>query len=286
MKKIVVLLLFAGFLFGAQKPMVFVSIDAQKYWVKKIMGSDARIESFISSGANAHTYEPKPSMMKKLADATIIFGIGIEFEEVWFSKFQQLYPKLKIVSLDENMKKIEATPHEHHHHEPGEECPLEHGGLDPHVWLSVINAKIASLQILETLKKLDSANSAEYQQNYDHFIVELDSLHSEIIETLKNAKGAEFMVFHPTWGYFARDYELVQKSIEIEGKEPKPAQLAALIKEAKEHGAKTIFVQKGFSKKAAEQIAKEIGARVLETDPLSSDWANGMRSFAVAISGK
>lgn len=266
----------------ASKPIVFVSLEVQEYWVKKIAGDKVIVESFIKTGANAHTYEPKPSMMKQLAHASLILGIGIEFEDVWFLKFQQLYPNIKIVKLDEKMNKIENDEHVHIHHEHDEFC--EHGHFDPHVWLSVVNAKIASDKILEALISIDSANTMEYQANHKRFIAELDALHDELSRKLSLLKGTKFMVFHPTWGYFARDYGLVQVSIEVGGKEPKPAQLQKLIQTAKEEGVRTIFVQKGFSQKSARQLAKEIGAVVLETDPLSAQWAEGMRSFAEAIS--
>ena len=264
------------------KPIVFVSLEVQEGWVKKIAGDKVVVESLIKAGTNAHTYEPKPSTMKQLARASLLLGIGIEFEEVWFLKFQQLYPNIKIVKLDEKMNKIENDEHAHAHHEHDEFC--EHGHFDPHVWLSVVNAKIAADKILEALINTDGANEAEYRANYAKFIAELDALHSELSSKLAPLKGAKFMVFHPTWGYFARDYDLVQVPIEVGGKEPKPAQLQKLIKAAKEQRVRTIFVQRGFSQKAARQLAQEIGARVLETDPLSARWAEGMRSFAEAIS--
>ena len=52
----------------------------------------------------------------------------------------------------------------------------------------------------------------------------------------------KFMVFHPSWGYLAHDYGLVQVPVEIEGKEPKPAQLKELIELARKEGIKVIFV--------------------------------------------
>ena len=39
--------------------------------------------------------------------------------------------------------------------------------------------------------------------------------------------GRGFLVFHPAWGYFAKDYGLTQQAIEFEGKEPSPRRLAA-----------------------------------------------------------
>ena len=71
------------------------------------------------------------------------------------------------------------------------------------------------------------------------------------------------MVFHPAWGYFAHSYGLKQVPVEIEGKDPKPAQLKTLIEHAREKQIKAIFVQPQFSSKSAKLVAKEIGGRVV-----------------------
>jgi zinc transport system substrate-binding protein len=88
------------------------------------------------------------------------------------------------------------------------------------------------------------------------------------------------MVFHPAWGYFARAYGLKQVPIEIEGKEPKPAQLKKLIDHAREHQIKVVFVQPQFSSKSAKQVAKEIGGQVAFVDPLALNWAENLREVA------
>ena len=62
-------------------------------------------------------------------------------------------------------------------------------------------------------------------------------------------EGLPFMVFHPAWGYFAQAYGLEQVPIEIEGKNPKPAQLQALIVQAREQRIRVVFVQPQFSVK-------------------------------------
>ena len=97
---------------------------------------------------------------------------------------------------------------------------------------------------------------------------------------LKDVKTREFIVYHPSWGYFAKRYDLEQIAIEVDGKEPKPAELKELIEEAKEHGVKVIFVAPQFSKKAAQTIAKESGASVVEIDQLPLDWDAELRKTA------
>ena len=108
-------------------------------------------------------------------------------------------------------------------------------------------------------------------------------LNSYIKEQLNGIKNRNFIVYHPSWAYFAKRYNLNQIAIETEGKEPKPAQLANLIKEAKEENAKVIFVAPQFSKKAAKLIADEVGANVVEIDPLAKDWIKNMKNTADAF---
>jgi zinc transport system substrate-binding protein len=88
------------------------------------------------------------------------------------------------------------------------------------------------------------------------------------------------MVFHPSWGYFARSYGLQQVPVEIEGKDPKPAQLKALIEHAKKKHINIIFVQPQFSSRSAKLVAKEIGGQVIFADPLAADWSDNLREVA------
>ena len=88
------------------------------------------------------------------------------------------------------------------------------------------------------------------------------------------------MVFHPSWGYFARSYGLVQIPIEIGGKNPKLSQLKELIEHARENNVKVVFVQPQFSNKSATLIAKEIGAEIAFADPLAENWSANLREVA------
>ncbi len=88
------------------------------------------------------------------------------------------------------------------------------------------------------------------------------------------------MVFHPAWGYLARDYGLEMIPIEVGGQEPSAAELATLVTEAQEEGIKVIFAQPEFSTKDAETIANEIGGEVLLISSLAPDWLDNLRKVA------
>jgi len=69
----------------------------------------------------------------------------------------------------------------------------------------------------------------------------------------------------------------------VNGKEPKPRDLAKLIQMGRKNNIKAVFVQPEFSKRAAATIAKDLGAVVVETDPLSDDFIGNTQKFIDAL---
>jgi zinc transport system substrate-binding protein len=94
------------------------------------------------------------------------------------------------------------------------------------------------------------------------------------------------MVFHPAWGYFARDYGLIQLSIEIEGKSPKPRQIALIINEARKENIKAILTAPEFSTKVSNSIANELNIRVIKITPLNPNWSQNLINLAKTIRNK
>jgi len=115
----------------------------------------------------------------------------------------------------------------------------------------------------DALIRIDPAHKKIYGDNLKAFQNELDRLNSETREMLEvKGRGTEFLVFHPSWGYFAKAYGLNQIPVEIEGKEPGATEMARLIEYSKDKGVKVIFIQPQFSTKIAEATAKEIDIQI------------------------
>ena len=123
------------------------------------------------------------------------------------------------------------------------------GGLDPHVWTSPENVKIMAQSIYETLAAIDPAHQADFQANLDSFTADIDQLEADINANLSGITSKKFIVFHPAWGYFARDFGLEQIAIEIGGSEPSAQELAGIIDEAKAENVKVIFGAPGIQHK-------------------------------------
>jgi zinc transport system substrate-binding protein len=288
MKKIVLLTLFISSLLFAQKEQISVNILPQKYFVEKIVQDKFEINVMVNPGSSPHNFEPKPSQMKSLAKSKIYFISGDNSELAWIDRFKQNAKDTLFVDSVKDIVKIPMTEHHHHeedaHHDhDAHDHEHDEDSLDPHTWLDPINVKTIAKNIYEAVILVDEKNRDFYENNYNKFLIELDNLDLELKNILEPYKNRAFMVFHPSWGYFAARYNLNQIAVESQGKEPKPNELVNLINEAKEYDIKVVFTSPQFSKKAATVISENIKGNVEVIDPLSIDWENNLINTAKLI---
>lgn len=256
---------------------VTVSILPEKYFVDRIGGDHVSVNVMVVSGADPHTYEPKPAQMAALSNSDIFFRIGVEYENAWLQRFSSTNPKMKIVDISEGLQKLPMPAHQ------GEQGASSGEGLDPHVWTSPALVKSMAWRIYSELSALDPANESVFKTNLGSFQKDLDALDSEIRASLDSLTNRRFMVFHPGWAYFAKDYNLDEIPIEIGGTEPSASELSALIDTAKALNIRVIFTQPEFSTQIAKYIAKEIGADVILISNLKEDWLNNLREVALTL---
>lgn len=272
--------------YAVQNLSVFVSVLPQKYFVEQIGGKSVHVKVMVMPGASPATYEPKPSQMTALSKARLYFSIGVPFEQAWLKKIVTTNPDMKLVKTDRGIEKLTMESMHSHtetaHHQKvhkDDEVHLQKG-LDPHIWLSPKLVKIQSHIILNALVKEAPSKKEIFTQNYEAFLNRIDALDKRLLKLFEKKANMGFMVFHPSWGYFASAYGLKQVPIEIEGKTPKPFQLKRLIQHAREHGINVVFVQPQFSTKSARLIAKEIKGQIVFADPLAENWEENMDSIA------
>ncbi len=250
---------------NVQPISVFVSIQPQAYFVKRIGGDHVRVEILVRPGAGPATYAPTPKQMARLAAARVFFRIGVPFEHSLLVKIRRTIPDLLIVDTSAGLKHRQITGKNE---------------LDPHTWMDPMLVKRQGRVILQTLEKIDPRNTMKYEKNYIKFANDLDALDERIRKELKKSVGKTIFVYHPAYGYFCRAYGLRQKAVEAGGRNPSPKQLVHLIEQAKKEGVRVIFVQPQFSKKKAQVIARAIGGVVMFFDPLAYDYIKNLDQVA------
>ena len=259
---------------------VTVAVSLQPYatLVKMLGGPYVNVITLLPPGADPHNFEPKPAVIKAFSLAQVYFSDGSGIDKVWMPRFLGANKKVEVVDISKYIEWMKMEDHgEHGHHHEDE--------LDPHIWTSPTRVKFLAQNIYQALKRLDPEHEIFYINRIQETQERLTALERKLNQTIISLPRdrRSFIVFHPAYGYLAKDFKLKQYAIEVNGKEPKPRDLANLIKMGRKNGVKAVFVQPEFSKRAAETIAKDLGAVVVETDPLSADFIGNTEKFINAL---
>jgi len=251
-----------------------VTILPQRQMLQRLAGDRFDVDVLIPPGFNPATYSPAPDQIRRLSRTRIWFRIGrLPFELNWTSRIASAHPALTIVDTSAGTDWIV----------PERKGAGGGAGVDPHIWLSPRLAKIQARHMTEALIRLDPENRETYQSRCKSLEEDIADLDANIRSILRDPASRRFLVFHPSWGYFARDYGLFQVAIEKEGKGPAPASLAGTVALARREGLRVVFVQHQFDTTAAEVVAREIGGRVEKLDPLAEDWFTNLEETAKII---
>ena len=257
---------------------VTVSILPLKYFVEKIAGETVNISVLVQPGCSPEMFEPQPATLVEFSKSDLYFAVGlIDFEKGLEQKL--LDGRTKFVNLSANADLIEGSCDHHHgcnehHHEQG---------VDPHIWTSCKEAKRMASIIAAELSNTYKQNASIYANNLLNLYAAIDSVDLQVKTILTSSSCKHFLIYHPSLGYFARDYGLTQVSIENEGKDPSAQGIVATVNAARAAGITTILAQSQFDKKNAMAIAAELGGDVVEVDPLAPNWPAQMVHIAKAI---
>lgn len=268
------------------KLVVGVSIPPQEAFVKAVAGSTVDIVTIIPKGFSPANYEPSPRELILLEQSNIYYSIGVPAEKNILPKLsmdkKDIINLQEIVSIEYPLLNIEEHSHDHDEEEADHEDEHE-GEKDPHIWMSPKRVIVIIKEIERTLSELDPDNSSFYKSNADSYIDQLGILDKYIKSNMKGSANNSFIIYHPSLGYFADDYNLNMLSIEDNGKDATINSIKSIIEYAKEHNIKTIFYQEEFSSSQAEVIAREINGKVVPLDILSNNYIENIKYISTIL---
>jgi len=251
------------------------------YDFARTIGQD-RVEVLLllSPGVEAHSFEPKPSVIVKISGADLFIYTG-KFMEPWVEAVLKgvTNPKLKVVDASVGIPLLteESEAHEHEggqqHGESGKHGEKEgghgdhgHTDVDPHIWLDLGNAAKMVDTIAAGLIEADPAHRDLYAKNAEEYRKQLAALDARFTNELSRCPTRELIHGgHFTFGYLARRYNLTYIAALgfTPDFQPSPRQLMALSKQIKEHGLKYVYYEELMEPRVAETLSRETGAALL-----------------------
>lgn len=263
---------------------VTAMLPPQAALVEAIGGDSVSVNTLIGNGVNPESYEPTVAAMRDVANSSVMLLSGaLGFEQSLAKRIEGNNSSIVIVDTSAGIEPIYGT----HRHHDGSTCSHDHGGdVDPHTWTSIKNTRVIARNVFDALSKADPGGREYYETRYNALDARLDSMDAAITTALAPVAGSSFLVWHPSLSYFARDYDLRQITIELEGKETSPRGIKEIVDKAQNAGARVFFVQADFDTSRAESISRQTGADVVKINPLDRDWEKQMNVIVKALVSK
>ncbi|MFG1214926.1 zinc ABC transporter substrate-binding protein [Xanthobacter flavus] len=272
----------------AQKMPVVASFSILGDFVKQVGGDRVAVTTIVGPNGDAHVYQPTPADAKAVAAAKVVFVNGLGFEG-WMDRLikasgtkapivvatKGITPRTGFVDHDDDEKPKGKGKDKHDHAKEGGH---DHGGIDPHAWQSIANAKIYVANVRDGLIAADPDGRDAYTANAAAYTAKLDALEAEVKSAMAKipAEQRRIITSHDAFGYFGEAYGLTliaPEGVSTES-EASAKDVGRIIRQIKAQKIPAVFVENVTDPRLIQRIAKESGAKVggeLYSDALSDD---------------
>jgi ABC-type Zn uptake system ZnuABC Zn-binding protein ZnuA len=234
--------------------------------VKQIGGARVQVSALARPQDDFHLVTPRPSMALELSRAKLFVRVGMDLD-LWADDLLTAARNAAIlrgasgyVDCSVGIRRIEV---------PTGRVDPSMGDVhiygNPHYLFDPVNAKVAARNILEGLKRVDPANTQEYQRGYDAFVARIDEHLKRWQQALSPHKGMPVVEYHKTLTYFLQRFGLQQlATLEPKpGIPPTPSHLREVVARMKNAGCKVILIEHFRPRRFPDAIARETGAKVV-----------------------
>ena len=246
------------------KLRVVVSTSLVGDVVAQIGGDAIDLYGLLPPGADPHGYQVTPDDLRAISDAHLLFINGLGLEESLESVLEEA--RNKTVPVNAGVAVLEA----------GEDA--EHTGGNPHTWWSIAAVAQWTHTIEDSLSAVDPAHADMYAANASAYRAELTSLSAELQKLVAQLPVAErkLATDHDTLAYFAQAFGFQIVGLVVPSfsslAEPSAQHLAQLQDQLRAEKVVALLVGSTVNPRQAEQLAQDLGIRVVPifTDSLSA----------------
>lgn len=229
-------------------------------------------EVLLPPGASPHHYALRPSDVRRVREAELLYWIGPDMEDFLPRVLQgrslpsvavQGLPGLSLRYFGEGQAEAADAADEHDHaHRPGT--------LDAHLWLSPANARVIAARMAADLAVADPANATRYQANLKAFDERLTAQDQRLKARLAGIAGKPYFVFHEAYDYFEAAYGLQHAGVFSVASEVQPGaqHVAAMRARLQQVGATCVFSEPPLRPRLAETLTAGLPVRLAELDAL------------------
>lgn len=228
---------------------------------RRIAGDRLDVELILPPGLDVHGFEPRPKDVGGLAEADLIFAVGLGLDP-WAHELARSAGAgdARVFELGPLMDPILAPP--------GliRAEPL----IDAHFWLDPVRAQRAVDVLVEALGGLDPVGGPFYRSRGLELKASLQGVHEETAQRARRWTRRRIVTTHGSLFYFASRYglEVVAVVEPVPGQEPTARHLAELIELLRGPEAPALFAEPQLDASLARALAREAGVDVHTIDTM------------------
>jgi len=262
---------------GAAERLSVVATTTQLQDFVGIVGGDhVDLTGILRPGLEAHDFSPSPADVVAIGGADVLVQNGLGLEHWLEATVASAGFDGTPVDASDGVEvrdgaAAEGAEDEHaedeHADEEHNEAEHAHGGGDPHIWQSPVNAVTMVENIADGLAEADPAHAEAYRANAAAYTEELRALDAEVAAAIEPLPDKRVVTNHEAFGYYTDRYglELVgavipsfDSSAELSG-----AEVSDLVERIRATGAKAVFSESSLPPGTAETVGREAGVEVV-----------------------
>ena len=247
----------------AAEPLAVVTTTADVAAIVKAIGGErVAVESIAKGYQDPHFVEAKPSFIRVVNRARILFNVGLELEIGWLPLLIQgaRNPSMIVVDLSSGIAVLEK-PTGPVSRAQGDVHPLG----NPHYWLDPRNGGIMARRVAQELKNLAAADGALFDQNLKNFESEIATKRKRWEEQMAPFRGAQLVTYHKEWEYLMNWLGLgVAGYVEDKpGIPATPRHLEELVQTMQQKNIKALLASHYTNPNVPKAVADKTGAKLV-----------------------
>lgn len=251
---------------AGSKPVIIATMPALAQIAEAIGGIDVEVQSLVLVGQNPNIFFIRPSHIRNLSRADLLFSVGFGLESSWLSTLIHLSKNPKVTpgmqgyfSGDDAIEAI-GVPRGM----TSDTMEQWSSDTNPYWWLDPeLGIKVA-LALAIRMSEIDPVNAERYQQRVDAFVTAIRGALPRWRDYMDLHTGA-IITYHSTYVYFMKsmNIELAGFVEPKSGIEPSTRHLDNLVDIIRQKKVKLIWVEPYNSKAIAQRIADAAGIRLM-----------------------
>lgn len=264
------------------KPLIVSTIKPVQALVYAVAGASNQaleLRQLLPDGISPHHYSLKPSDMRTLENARVIFRIDSGMETFLDKPLTGLGRNTLIVTLADAPATQHLSSRSRHEHE--EESAEEHQQHAPdmheltedlHLWLNPQNAIAMSHEIARILGEIDPDHKADYEANVRKLVERIQTTDAHIRQQLEPLRERPYLSFHDAWQHFDTHYGLnFAGAVTLDASRlPGARHVQDIRRIVEQKQALCLFQEPQFSPSLVKTLVEGSDIKIGELDPLGT----------------